>query len=176
MRYGGLSGVLAGVHASGRCLVNTTLAQRLRLVRGKTPQAGFAGKVGIHKSSWGRYERGEGEPVGSDLIKICSVCDINPQWLLLGQGLMRPGAPDGVSASPPEGAAARPVAPAAVCVRCVRLEEKLDALDRERRELSLENRQLWKENGLLRERLARCENPVVAADAADLAGPDTSAA
>ena len=68
--------------------MNTTLAQRLRLVRGKTPQAGFAGKVGIYKSAWGRYERGEGEPVGSDLIKICSVCDINPQWLLLGQGLM----------------------------------------------------------------------------------------
>lgn len=162
--------------------MNITLAQRLRLVRGKTPQAEFAAQVGIHKSSWGRYERGENEPVSSDMVKICSICDINPQWLLLGEGSMRPGAPERECDALNAGRAARPAprektdASAAFCSRCARLEEKLDALDRERLELSQENRQLWKENGLLRERLARCESRISAADATGLSGRKASPA
>ena len=37
--------------------MDSTLPERLRLLRGEMPQAEFAAKVGIHKSSWGRYER-----------------------------------------------------------------------------------------------------------------------
>ena len=70
--------------------MDTTLAQRLRLLRGEMPQAEFAVKVGIHKSSWGRYERGIGEPTGSDLARLCSICAVSPLWLLCGEGDMRP--------------------------------------------------------------------------------------
>lgn len=70
--------------------MDTTLPQRLRLLRGEMPQAEFAAKVGIHKSSWGRYERGVGEPTATDLAGLCAVCGVSPLWLLCGQGDMRP--------------------------------------------------------------------------------------
>lgn len=70
--------------------MSTTLPQRLRLLRGEMPQAEFAARVGIHKSSWGRYERGVGEPTASDLARMCAVCAVSPLWLLCGEGEMRP--------------------------------------------------------------------------------------
>lgn len=165
--------------------MSTTLAQRLRLLRGEVPQAEFAARVGIHKSSWGRYERGVGEPTGSDLARICAVCGVTPLWLLCGEGAMR--AAEGATAAeaaeaaeplqsddaPPPVGESCPVPdvpvrmppafapaeepPASVCRQCRWLEERLEDADRERRELAQENRQLWRENGELRERIARLE-------------------
>lgn len=187
--------------------MSTTLAQRLRILRGDVPQAEFAARVGIHKSSWGRYERGVGEPSGSDLARLCAVCGVEPLWLLCGEGNMRAtqgvppakAAPNGSAAPPEDGTAALPpvtllgrsVAPrfpfpveraataagrqppvaatagklpaasegdgSAACRQCRWLEARLEQSDRERRELLQENRQLWRENSDLRERLARLE-------------------
>lgn len=197
--------------------MGTTLAQRLRVLRGDVPQAEFAARVGIHKSSWGRYERGVGEPTGSDLARLCAVCGVEPLWLLCGEGTMlaTQGVPpaedaaEGASEAPATGkavpsAAARerrsarrfafgmtgaaaggqpPVAatagklPAAsegdgpaFCRQCRWLEARLEQSDRERRELLLENRQLWRENSDLRERLARLEERSQGREPAGMAG------
>lgn len=162
--------------------MSTTLPQRLRLLRGEMPQAEFAARVGIHKSSWGRYERGVGEPTASDLARLCAVCGVTPLWLLRGEGVMRPGGADEVPAAagrghesetplPAEQAQAehslRPLIPAAatpsdtpaqsVCRQCLWLEKRLDQSESERRELAQENRRLWRENSELRERVAWLE-------------------
>lgn len=174
--------------------MDSTLPERLRLLRGEMPQAEFAAKVGIHKSSWGRYERGVGEPAASDLARLCAVCGVTPFWLLYGQGDMREAGsteagagavmPAGPAAMPltaeRDGPAAQPVprvpadmsgkdgdeAPA--CRQCRWLEARLEQTDRERRELAQENRQLWRENGELRERVARLEERLRHAGEADL--------
>ena len=65
-----------------------SLAERLKRIRGNTSQMEIAQQLGIHKSSWGRFERGDSEPSGSDLSKVCTVFGINPEWLLLGTGEM----------------------------------------------------------------------------------------
>lgn len=166
--------------------MDTTLPQRLRLLRGEMPQAEFAAKVGIHKSSWGRYERGVGEPTATDLAGLCAVCGVTPLWLLCGQGDMRredaavetplPSGPDSAApAAERECPAAEPAPPASsistpqedtpkketedlpACRQCRWLEERLEQADRERREVAQENRQLWRENSELRERIARLE-------------------
>lgn len=82
--------------------MSTTLAQRLRQLRGEMPQAEFAVRVGIHKSSWGRYERGVGEPTASDLARLCAVCGTDPSWLLYGEDHMRAedGGPTGPDTAP----------------------------------------------------------------------------
>lgn len=199
--------------------MRTTLAQRLRVLRGDVPQAEFSARVGIHKSSWGRYERGVGEPTGSDLARLCAVCGVEPLWLLCGEGDMRTaqgsspvqdaglGAADARSkegaASPPAAAvperrplrrfaaggtrtdagdqalaattAGKPPAASegdgsAGCRQCRWLEARLEQSDRERRELLLENRQLWRENSDLRERLARLEERSQGREPAGMAG------
>lgn len=168
--------------------MDSTLPERLRLLRGEMPQAEFAAKVGIHKSSWGRYERGVGEPAASDLARLCAVCGVTPAWLLYGQGDMREagstetGAGAAVMSRTAErdGPASQPapLAPADMsgkdedealaCRQCRWLEARLERTDRERRELAQENRQLWRENGELRERLARLEERLRHAVAVDL--------
>lgn len=171
--------------------MSTTLAQRLRVLRGDVPQAEFAARVGIHKSSWGRYERGVGEPTGSDLARLCSVCEVEPLWLLCGEGDMRATArppvrkgPVGIlqtfptaRAAAPEGAGDAPASSTGTnapeqgfCRQCRWLEARLEQLDRERRELLLENRQLWRENSELRERLARLEERSQGREPAGMAG------
>lgn len=166
--------------------MDTTLAQRLRLLRGDVPQAEFAVKVGIHKSSWGRYERGVGEPTASDLARLCGVCGVNPLWLLCGQGTMSeataeagtilPSGSDN-AASPvgrdesvvepmpsarsssvvPEELPEKEAGDMPACRRCRWLEERMEQADKERRDVAQENRQLWRENSELRERVARLE-------------------
>ena len=73
--------------------MESSLAERLRRVRGNIPQIEIAQRLGIHKSSWGRYERGDSEPSGSDLEKVCTVFGISPEWLLLGTGEMNSNRP-----------------------------------------------------------------------------------
>lgn len=127
--------------------MNTTLAERLKIVRGKIPQAEFADIVGIHKSSWGRFERGETEPSGSDLIKICSVCGVFPAWLLLGEGPVfsreSKGEYLGVSGPAPK-QAYQPRFD-----HCAELEAELKEERAERRELAEQNRKLWEKNSEL---------------------------
>lgn len=129
-------------------------------------QEAFSRQIGISKGSLGFYERNENLPNVDVILKICSKAGVGLEWLLTGEGPMRPEAacpPDEapereqVEPSCPEGAEAM----AAKCPYCIRLENRLevrlDRLEEERRELSSENRRLWKENAELRERCAHYE-------------------
>lgn len=63
---------------------NTTMAQRLRAIRGTLTQAEFAHKLGIHKNTLGRYERGESEPDTKIARQLCTLFGVQPHWLLFG--------------------------------------------------------------------------------------------
>ena len=135
--------------------MNTSLPDRLKLIRNSMPQAEFAALVGIHKSSWGRFERGDSEPSSSDLKSICSILNISAEWLLLGTGPMTPNLP---SENDQE------KIPLQSTAQYKKIEEELENERRERRELVNENRQLHRdkeallrENGELREKVARLE-------------------
>ncbi len=54
----------------------------------------------------------------------------------------------------------QPVASSGECARCVKLEAKLEKMEEQRDELAAENRNLWKENGELREKCARLEERI----------------
>lgn len=56
------------------------------------PQEEFAKILGVHKNTLGRFERGEGKPNIEELQKILSAFpNINPTWLLTGEGPMTRG-------------------------------------------------------------------------------------
>lgn len=66
---------------------------RLKLVRGNLKQDEFAEKTGCHKSTIGRWERGEQFPDIDDANKILKAFpDISPAWLLADEGAMLRGA------------------------------------------------------------------------------------
>ena len=129
----------------------STLGERIKSARGAASQEVFSRELNISKGSLGFYERNENLPNVDVILKICSKTGVSPLWLLLGEGPMRPtenaekGTPLPQAAHGPD------------CLRCTRLEERLDKVEEERRELCAENRRLWKENAELRERCARYE-------------------
>jgi len=64
--------------------------ERLKMVRGNLLQEDFAKLLDVHKNTLGRFEREEGKPNIEELQKILSALpDINPAWLLTGEGNMR---------------------------------------------------------------------------------------
>ncbi len=132
------------------CTPMSTLGERIRLARGGSSQEAFSRALNISKGSLGFYERNENLPNADVILKICSKAGIGLEWLLTGEGPMRPA--DGER----EVRHQEEPCPES-CPRCSRLESRLDRLEDERRELSLENRRLWKENAELRERCARYE-------------------
>lgn len=87
--------------------------------------------------------------------------DLCMDWIVFGRGPMRPGDDSGGKA-----AAAGKDPSSSQCPHCAVLEAELRAERDERRELSLENRRLWKENAELRERCARFEERAVARSSA----------
>ena len=133
-----------------------TLGERIKLARGGISQEAFARILSISKGALGFYERNENLPNVDVILKICSKTGVGLEWLLMGRGPMRPGcATEGAQGSQAE--ESRAPESAASCERCARMENRLDRLEDERRELSVENRRLWKENAELRERCARFE-------------------
>lgn len=131
-------------------------------------QAEFAARLGIHKNTLGRYERGESEPDFSVCASICSIFGVSPTWLLLGVGPIHNAEtreqrlqPDvSITLRTPETAPT----PQGFCPRCAKLETRLESLDTDFRDVIAENRQLHREkeellreNGALRERIARLE-------------------
>lgn len=66
----------------------TTLAQRLRLLRGDTPQRDFANNINISQSSYSVYEKGHRVPDALTLNRICEETGVTPEWLLMGTGPM----------------------------------------------------------------------------------------
>ncbi|MBT0664732.1 hypothetical protein KI809_10515 [Geobacter pelophilus] len=70
------------------------IGDRLRQVRGNEKQDVFASLLKVNKNTLGRWERGEGVPNADDLKYILELYpDINPSWLLIGEGEMRRNVP-----------------------------------------------------------------------------------
>lgn len=71
--------------------VASTLGDRLRLVRGQLSQDEFATRFGVHKNTIGKYERGERHPDSEYLLAIRTKFSVDLDWLVTGEGEMRPG-------------------------------------------------------------------------------------
>lgn len=67
--------------------------KRLAQIRGSTNQADFAVSLGVHKNTYGGYERGEVE-VGAEALRQLASRGWNPLWVLMGHG--EPRLPDDV--------------------------------------------------------------------------------
>ena len=63
-----------------------TIGERIKCVRGSMSQLDFATKTGLNKGTLSRYERNTTVPDANTIVKICSVFDIRPEWLLTGEG------------------------------------------------------------------------------------------
>ena len=64
----------------------TTIAERIKFIRGNLSREDFALALGIHKNTVGRYERGQSEPDITIASQICLKFHVDPQWLLFGKG------------------------------------------------------------------------------------------
>ena len=132
----------------------STFGERLKTLRGGTSQAELAELLNLKQTTLSNYERSRNEPTFEVLRLICSHFGVNLEWLVFGSGPMRPEEAQTTHSLPEHTPAP---APQAACPRCAELEEELKTERGERRELAAENRQLWRENGELKERVARLE-------------------
>lgn len=131
-----------------------TLGKRIKLARGKVSQEQFSSLLKISKGSLGFYERDENLPNTAVVLKICSETGVQLEWLMTGRGSMYAnGITDPVYTAVPEVQPTETTTQNA-CQRCAKLEAKLEKVEAQRDELAVENRQLWKENGDLREEVA----------------------
>jgi len=65
------------------------IGERIRILRGDLLQGEFAEKLGFHKNTIGRWERGDSVPDADNLAKILDVYPwVNPAWLVCGAGEM----------------------------------------------------------------------------------------
>lgn len=66
---------------------NKEIGARLKELRGTRSQENFAQLLGITRTSLSVYERGT-TPLNADLIiKVCEICSVTPNWLLLGEDI-----------------------------------------------------------------------------------------
>jgi transcriptional regulator with XRE-family HTH domain len=68
--------------------------KRLAQIRGSANQADFAVSIGVHKNTYGGYERGEVE-VGAEALRQLASRGWSPLWVLTGYG--EPRLPDDVT-------------------------------------------------------------------------------
>lgn len=61
---------------------------RLASVRGRESQAAFAARIGVHKNTLGKYERGERE-IGAEALLALVRMGWNANWVLTGEGQPR---------------------------------------------------------------------------------------
>jgi transcriptional regulator with XRE-family HTH domain len=68
-----------------------SLGGRLKQIRkaARLNQDEFASGLGVHLRTYSYYEHDEREPDASFLKAVCEKYDIEPAWLLLGEGPMR---------------------------------------------------------------------------------------
>lgn len=62
-----------------------SIAERLRLLRGKKSQSDFSADIGLLQTTYGRYERGQSAPDTDTVATICRTLGVNPRWLILGE-------------------------------------------------------------------------------------------
>lgn len=135
--------------------MSTTLHERLRILRGGQSQQALAARLGMAQTTLGRYERGESMPDLAFIQAVCLKLNINAGWLVLGEEPMhRPTRAVNVERRSQEIERLR--------AQCARLEDELDRERHDRRhmqealnKLNDEARELLRENAHLREDSAR---------------------
>lgn len=65
-----------------------SFSQRIRLVRGNLTQDKFAKLVKINPNTFRNYEKGDSLPNIEVAARICEELEINPTWLMTGEGPM----------------------------------------------------------------------------------------
>ncbi|MDD2967764.1 MAG: helix-turn-helix transcriptional regulator [Desulfovibrionaceae bacterium] len=129
----------------------STIAERFLILRGKGKQGDFAKELGINPNTLRNYENGRVFPNQEILERICVKFSVSPEWLLLGQGSMRPNDQSEAPCATSADVQHTETIEQNTCPRCAELKKELSEEREERRELARENRQLWKENAALRE-------------------------
>lgn len=119
---------------------------RIKILRGANSQAVFSNLVGIPKNTLGRYERGEITPGGDAIALLCTKLNVDPNWLLFGEGSMYKNQSHG---NDPGEEDAQPQAKTqpdqSACIDCRDLLAELAQERKTSRELVTENRELNKE-------------------------------
>lgn len=130
-----------------------TLGERLRALweESGVKQEEFAKRLGVTTVTLANYMKGARKPDSDFLLTISTELNICLDWLVAGRGSKLITAMES------------PVSQTA-CPRCAQLEEQISSLIKEQtlqsqemREVNAENRTLWRENGELRETVARLE-------------------
>lgn len=65
------------------------IGQRLVQIRGERSQQEFASRLGMHSNTLARYERGERAPDTNFVLLLMALEEVNPAWLLIGEGRER---------------------------------------------------------------------------------------
>ena len=134
--------------------MSTTLGDRIKILRGSLTQRQFAEKIDIPATTLGNYEKNKSELNFATIDLFTKTFGINTDWLIFGRGPMHSSdtpISHQETITQPEATIFEP------CVRCAKLESKLEKVEEQRDSLMEENRNLWKENGELREKCARLE-------------------
>ena len=134
--------------------MSNTLGDRIKILRGSLTQRQFAEKIDIPAITLGNYEKNKSELNFATIGLFTKTFGINPDWLIFGRGPMHSSdtpISHQETITQPEATIFEP------CVRCAKLESKLEKVEEQRDSLMEENRNLWKENGELREKCARLE-------------------
>lgn len=66
-----------------------TIGERIRKLRGALSQEEFARRINASKTAVGAYERDSSKPGADAILSICAQFDVEPKWLLAGEGPMR---------------------------------------------------------------------------------------
>ena len=133
--------------------MSNTLGDRIKILRGSLTQRQFAEKIDIPATTLGNYEKNKSELNFATIDLFTKTFGINTDWLI-GRGPMHSSdtpISHQETITQPEATIFEP------CVRCAKLESKLEKVEEQRDSLMEENRNLWKENGELREKCARLE-------------------
>ena len=134
--------------------MSNTLGDRIKILRGSLTQRQFAEKIDIPATTLGNYEKNKSELNFATIDLFTKTFGINTDWLIFGRGPMHSSdtpISHQETITQPEATIFEP------CVRCAKLESKLEKVEEQRDSLMEENRKLWKENGELREKCARLE-------------------
>lgn len=137
------------------------LASRLKIVRGKRSAKEFAALMGCSMQTIYRYEWGDRVPDERFLQELAERTGTSLDWL-------KGDASDHIipeeNTSPPKASPSAKQYRMELEARLEKTELRLESLESERRELAAENRRLYqekedvlRENGLLREKIARLE-------------------